>query len=385
MEYKFIKSSRGAKLLVFHNYVYRKRNRYGNSTYWTCIVNGCKGKVTMEDDLIVNQIDHCHEPDLDAIISREQKNYVKELAGGDNYPKLKRTYNEANHLTLQSSCFETEQVASSLRTFSSIKNTISRARSARYPALPIFRSMLEISDSLSCNSSGEKFFRFNGGNDDKILVFATDNFLKLLAQSDHVYCDGTFKSFDTMISTQVYMRLLRIVQDLCSEIGLIWNPSKFTTDFELAAMKAIKTIFLILKESDTNSVLVTVKRISALPFLKLTDLESCMNRIRIEAPQDQDMIEFINYFESTYFCYDSRFPPETWNHYNDHDPRTNNHVEGWHFALNRSVGRYHANIWFYIELSNKNNYEVSLLMSSFGAIDNKKKCKYVKLDERLKI
>lgn len=51
------------------------------------------------------------------------------------------------------------------------------------------------------------------------------------------------------------------------------------------------------------------------------------------------------------------------------DPRTNNHVEGWHSVFNRAVGRNHANIWIFIEnhIKQQNSYEVSVLMADYGA------------------
>jgi len=43
------------------------------------------------------------------------------------------------------------------------------------------------------------------------------------------------------------------------------------------------------------------------------------------------------------------FPPAQWNCYQNYDPRTTNHVEGWHRMLNKKVKVAHPNTFVLIK------------------------------------
>ena len=43
------------------------------------------------------------------------------------------------------------------------------------------------------------------------------------------------------------------------------------------------------------------------------------------------------------------FPPIHWNYFNQHQPRTNNHVEGWHSRMKKVISKPHPNIYTWIE------------------------------------
>ncbi|XP_053205847.1 uncharacterized protein LOC128390194 [Panonychus citri] len=206
-----------------------------------------------------------------------------------------------------------------------------------------------------------------------------------------------------------YTRLSRIIQDLCSGINLTWQPEQFTTDFELSAIKAINLIFPFCQlkcclfhfsqsiwrnvgkhglvpryKSDDSDVKMAVKRIAALPFLIVDDIDKIYDQIKAEASADDSFKNFLDYFERTYLINDARFPKEIWNHFDDRDPRTNNHVEGWHSALNKTVGRHHANIYQFIEtiIKHQNNYEVQILIASNGTRTKLNK-KYAGINQRI--
>lgn len=99
------------------------------------------------------------------------------------------------------------------------------------------------------------------------------------------------------------------------------------------------------------------------------------------------MRNFLEYFESTYLNSNSRFPISTWNHFNNSDPRTNNHIEGWHAALNRSVGRSHANLWLFIEklIEQQNNFDSQLLMAAHGTRSNNQPLKYRQINQKINV
>ncbi|XP_053204744.1 uncharacterized protein LOC128394393 [Panonychus citri] len=387
----------------------------------------------MELGTIKNSSAHNHGQQLDKIIQIEQRNKGKDYVKLENFPNLKSCYQKSSNDIMQT--HQGDIVGASLKTFRSLKKTLSRARSSRYPPLPANRAEITIPDKLRNNFDNETFFRISDGDSEKILIFATDKFLNYLSSSDHVYADGTFKSvpklfhslytFHVMVNGvmiptvyalipsanyNTYLRLIRLVQDLCAAINLTWNPDFFTTDFEMASMKAIKTCFPActlksclfhfgqniwrnvvkhqlrdLYNEQNSEVYKTIRRISALPFLNIVDIHDTFDWIVSESPQLDNLDDFIHYFKSTYLLDDSRFPVSTWNHYNDRDPRTNNHVEGWHFALNKSMGRNHANLWIFIEkiIQHQNSFETNLLMASFGATINVTERKTLDINRRI--
>ena len=67
--------------------------------------------------------------------------------------------------------------------------------------------------------------------------------------------------------------------------------------------------------------------------------------VKTMAPIRPEIHEFINYFEDTWLV--SQFPPVLWNVFNNdaHNPKTNNHVKGWHNKLKRITRKAHPNIY----------------------------------------
>ncbi|XP_025018145.1 uncharacterized protein LOC107369738 [Tetranychus urticae] len=348
--YELIKSNKGGNFLVLCNNIHRKTKVIDDKSYWSCIQPNCKGKVNLIGDTISSITEHSHEPDTAKLIEIKQRNAAKEIAKSDNYCNLKLTYHSATNKVLNTIPVPQEEIAPALKSFHHMKRTIARARASRFPSLPKSLNDIEIPSNLQFSST-EKFFKVSDGGNDKILFFATDAFLRHLCEANHVYADGTFKSVpllfhslytlhvmrnEVMIpvvyalipdaSMQTYIRLFRLVQDACTSLGLIWQPTKFTTDFEIATIKAINIIFPFCElkcclfhfsqslwrnvgkfglvnryKANDDNVKLSVKRISALPFLKTEDIVDAYNAIKASAPDDDDMIGFLTYFE-THIC-----------------------------------------------------------------------------------
>jgi sarcosine oxidase delta subunit len=56
-ELSFIKSTKGEKMIVFQNYMFLKDKKRGNKSYYDCEwlpKNGCKARITLVDNKIVN-------------------------------------------------------------------------------------------------------------------------------------------------------------------------------------------------------------------------------------------------------------------------------------------------------------------------------------------
>ena len=59
------------------------------------------------------------------------------------------------------------------------------------------------------------------------------------------------------------------------------------------------------------------------------------------------MDELVDYFTATWI--NGNFPPNHWNYFNQHMPRTNNNVEGWHSRMTEVITKSHPNIFARIE------------------------------------
>ena len=66
-----------------------------------------------------------------------------------------------------------------------------RARRENIPPLPTSRDDTDLSGDWSLSIAGERFLLHQGSD---MIIFATDQFLRLLAECDTIFMDGTFKA-----------------------------------------------------------------------------------------------------------------------------------------------------------------------------------------------
>ena len=72
--------------------------------------------------------------------------------------------------------------------------------------------------------------------------------------------------------------------------------------------------------------------------------------IQLESLNSDKLGFFVNYFESTWVCRDSKFPIDIWIHYETAGPQSNNHVEGYNLKFNRYVETIHPNVYKLIQV-----------------------------------
>ena len=170
-----------------------------------------------------------------------------------------------------------------------------------------------------------------------------------------------------------YERLFRSVLQNKPEL----NPATVMTDFEAAARQAVSRVFpnaqihgclfhlgqsvwrriqndglQQLYSEDTDFAL-HLRLLTALAFVPVADVETAFDFVASNFPAEAASV--LDYFEDVYICQPTRrgkrravlFPPNSWN---IHDcvvndlPRTNNSVEDWHQAFQRSIGCHHPNL-----------------------------------------
>ncbi|XP_071105145.1 uncharacterized protein [Haliotis cracherodii] len=144
-----------------------------------------------------------------------------------------------------------------------------RHRIHTIPKLPKTRAEVDIAAPWRETHDGERFLLFADSEEDKMLVFATDDQLRVLQSASIVYMDGTFSACPDLWNqlyilharkrsityplvyalmpdrrTTTYQRFfaqLKVhIQQLLNQP---FNPETFQVDFEVAAIRALRTEF----------------------------------------------------------------------------------------------------------------------------------------------
>ncbi len=85
------------------------------------------------------------------------------------------------------------EVAAEMPTLPSVKTSLYRSRRARLPPLPQSRSDIQLEGDWTKTTRVKRFFLSNDGDENRIIIFPTDDQLAILANADTIYMDGTFE------------------------------------------------------------------------------------------------------------------------------------------------------------------------------------------------
>ncbi len=303
-----------------------------------------------------------------------------------------------------------DAVAADLPALGTIRRNIRRQRRAVGNVLPVPATRAALPNPLpqeyTTTNAGDPFLRYDSGDQDRILIFATDERLALLENNDHWFIDGTFDAVPLIYTqlftiharlpggkiipcvyvflpnkTQVsYTETLRQVHTLNPNL----NPHTVLIDFELAIKNALETVFPgvimkgcyfhftrnIWKRIQSNGLheryqhdhgfVTDVRMIAALAFVPENDVDRVYNILANNNNVDAELDVILDYIEETYIGVmrrgrfrRPRFPYAMWGVHDrviDDLPRTNNAVEGWHNRFNQHVGYHHADIWKLIDV-----------------------------------
>jgi len=230
------------------------------------------------------------------------------------------------------------------------------------------------------------------------LVFATDYMLQLLQRSDTWYMDATFKivkkPFQQLFSIHAFVRtrdvikqiplcfvlmsakrkkdykaVLSVVREKMTERPVV---EKIVTDFEKSLWKAVEKIIpgakhtgcvfhwaqAVWRQMQAVSGLKaqykrredayrTLRLVFALPFLPPENIGAAFSSLRTKL-KELGFQKIADYIHKTWIV-SRRWPPKTWSVFKQ-SIRTNNHLEGWHFRLNRKAQHADLNLYLLIQL-----------------------------------
>lgn len=430
-------SKREKEHIITDGYRYRRdRVNADGSASWRCFKRDCKGRIKVLTGAACTVIaDHNHAP---APEDNEAKKVVTEIRR-----RALNTVERPRQIIQQSSAGVSLQAASMLPSYTASQRAILRQRKRRDLPYANVTSLNDIAipDVLRKTTRGNDFLLWDSGEADesRTLMFGTTDNLLLLQENQHWFIDGTFKVSPTLF-TQLfsihalinnsayplvyvllpnktengYERVLRKIVEL--QPGL--NPASIMADFEKASLNACATVFpgallagcffhlgqslwrkvqechLAEAYRDDDDVRVHVKMLLALSFVPVADVAEAFDELVEGSPQ---LLSPVNdYWEDNYVGRrrrgrrgNPRFPINLWNmrdRLNDGLPRTNNSVEAWHHAFQKTVDCHHPSVYKLVDHFRKEQDHVEILVERFRAgfrQPETSKTKYMRLNRRL--
>ncbi|CAF2251330.1 unnamed protein product [Rotaria magnacalcarata] len=250
-----------------------------------------------------------------------------------------------------------------LPNFKHIKRNIQRQRKKKDLSQgPQEKTFTMIPKILTITLRKDTFLQFDSGpGDNRLVIFASVEQLKLLEDTKEILIDGTFK-ITPLIFAQLYtthgvyrndlfpliFALLRdkqqqsykrSIKELC-HLCPAWNSD----------LKAIMKL-------TRNLLMMIINKISALAFFKSTEVHQGYDELYLSLPPIFQPL--MDYFEDIYVGRrrpngraTPKCPVELWNIYQrtlDDSMRTNNLAESWHRTFSSVVQFQHPSLWIFIQ------------------------------------
>ena len=187
---EFIKSQRGALKLVYEGYIYQK-DKAGKEgkVYWRCVDRRCQGRVTTQDERsIISSKEHNHAGDAAQVEVQKCRDSMKRNAI-DTEETLAAIFSGGVAGMDKDS-------RAHMPTKNTVKRDLRRKRQRLLPPHPKTLAEITIEDEYRLTADGEDWIQVDTGPDDpqRIIIIAAKQSLQRLANADHWFMDGTFKS-----------------------------------------------------------------------------------------------------------------------------------------------------------------------------------------------
>jgi hypothetical protein len=392
MQVEIFKTSRGAIKLGYNNYIYWKKKVNLNGTItWLCCE--CSARLRTDDVapyghpvVLGNHTHESNETTPGLLRCREaMKTRIQE------HPETIST------VIYREKLLEVPlNVAVALPSKDYVARALRAERSKRRPPLPATAADLQLAPYQTLTRCNHRFLLLDTVHEgDRMLVFSSDFFINLLCEAQTVFADGTFRTVPRIFNqcftinflyqekllpavyalvrrkTQsVYQRILRAIQESAEERGLQFSPANFLTDFEVGLMSAItvqlpaaqqrgcffhfcqccfrhiQTLGLqhVYRVSNSNRIILRVTM--ALAFLPEDQILPTFQRYKILIEQHVPLlVPFMNYFQQQWI---NTVLPAVWC-VHGRAVRTNNDIEGWHFAMKRAIGQDHPDVHAFLK------------------------------------
>lgn len=417
---KILKSTRGGDMLVLDGYSYHLNKREGNKYYWRCVKKktahcGVTLSTIYEDNehkVLKQNIDHGHIPSPEKEIKLKLMTTLKERANSSM---------DAPTQIIQR-CIQDVPTTSAphLPNKAAMRVIIQRARNKNLPKLPTSISEVIIPEEYSKINNNQFLVGHYTYEGESVIVFSTNENMRLISSATFLIMDGTFQCCPLPF-TQIYTihakvgtcdevsQFLPLVFGLLSHktehcyrifLELVKNyiqnhiskklkPQIIITDFETAAINAVKSVFPkssnklcffhltqsiwrhiqsagLAKRYGNDCVFAhKLRHLAALAFLEPAEISEAFQIVKEEIiPEEAE--EVLKWFEK-YYVNGSlltvktgsstklivkhkppQFPPHMWSVHESYIsciPMTQNSLESWHNRFNVLLNRRRWNIY----------------------------------------
>ena len=445
---EFTQTERGARKLVRNGYQYVKQKDLANGlTSWECVdrrKGSCKAKLKLDplDNFVEEINEHTHVPSaINCELSKVRANIKR---------KASTTQETAQQILGTELTYITDAAAVNLPSVTNLRRNIRhQRRQQNILPNPLRREDVPvIPQQYQLTATGERFLLFDSGVGDanRMLIFATDDGLQMLANSPQWFSDGTFKLCPeiffqiytlhalsnnevlpcvfALLPSKTEATYTNFLMTILNAVRRINNndPHGFLVDFELAAINSIRHLLPgsqvsgcffhlcsnLWKHIQSGGMqeqyiadqqfALYLRMVAALAFVPPQDVENSFVQvdrlIRNQYPGDAD--EFLDYFEDTYIGRYRQnaarrapmFAIELWNMFNRTDeelPRTNNSIEGWHSGFQAHVSCTHPTFWKFLDVlkSEERIVRVRSLQNQGGHAPPPQRCRYTDCNARI--
>ena len=341
---EFTESQKGKQKVLYNRYIYVfQKDLANNIRSFECELRRkgqCKAraKLDLNDDIVEEMNEHTQPPSQNKVDLAKVKTNLKRRA--------ETTLEPVTRIIADELATASQTTATNLPRVEHLRRNLRhQRRDNNRPPNPIARAAIsDIPLAYQQTSNGERFFLFDSGfgDNNKMHIFATDQALQLLANSEDWFCVCPAEIFSQLytVHARVGQRIIPCIfallpnktretynrffrehsHHLQSAAGN--NPSTILFDFEIAAINAASETF---PDADTSGCFFHLKSnvwkkiqalglqdhynyddqfalhlrmITALAFVPPDVFERLSDLIRLQYGEEAD--ELLDYFESTY-------------------------------------------------------------------------------------
>lgn len=248
--------------LLVEGYIFYQYKKTETKSYFRCAdyYKKCKVRVNREGaKCTFNCFEHNHSANAANIQCRQFSNDLKEesVKSSESSQRIvKKAYSEVD-----------AELAEYLPSQKSSKKTIKRFKNKynRRPAVPVLAKELVIPEEFKMSTRNQNFLLFDSGQKSKnrMIIFGTNDYVKLLQTHTEWYVGGTFKTCPSLFAQVYTIHIVYRNKSVPIIYALLPNKSKATylsffrkvksfvdnaptsvmLDFELAAIQALETVF----------------------------------------------------------------------------------------------------------------------------------------------
>lgn len=408
---EFISTKRGGVAALYGGRKYHRKKLYvSGDTFWYCDKKHCKGNFTLNNKNVKTK-ENPHN--ILCVANTTKTEFLKNMDKlkdrvSTNFDSVKKQYED-----MKSHMDDTGvTLLKDLPAFENVKSALYNGRNKVLGA-PKLRCKLP-SEVVVPGKFQKMVLADYNDEENRLIIFCTQNTRQKICDFKHILCDGTFKScpqsfkqlysvhgFDEETQTVIplifavlvnkkkatYELLFRLIK---SQFPL-WVPEKVTLDFERAAMKGIQNVFPNIEIKlcyyhFNRSLLRKAKKLKIRSPVKKRHVARCAGLARLpsifinkgysyvmkKSPIGTEMEKFNTYFKKQWFDQNDFCKVCCCS---DEKKRTTNNLEGWHSKINRFIGRRNPTLAHVLDVL-KNEKQI-------GKQNNKKTKIYEEIDDEI--